>query len=188
MNGSSLIFIIMPVMTPIALLTCIALPLITDHRSGRSHVPEEYLYVPCVHTSSVITRPGRAAGSKRCRSSRRRRSGSITPARPGTAAGLSSALGCISREKSETDGVIPIPGDRRPPGPAGGLFFATPEAAQAELHRTDCGRAEPAGRGAPRIKELRRAMADAHPDRGGTAERFIQARRRCEAALRPARR
>jgi hypothetical protein len=30
-------------------------------------------------------------------------------------------------------------------------------------------------------------MADAHPDRGGTAEQFIQARRRYQTALRPAR-
>ena len=35
--------------------------------------------------------------------------------------------------------------------------------------------------------ELRRAMADSHPDRGGTAEQFIQARRRYQAALRSAR-
>jgi hypothetical protein len=31
-------------------------------------------------------------------------------------------------------------------------------------------------------------MADAHPDRGGTAEQFIQARRRYQTVLRPARR
>jgi hypothetical protein len=28
-------------------------------------------------------------------------------------------------------------------------------------------------------------MADAHPDRGGTVEQFIQARRRYQAALQP---
>ena len=33
------------------------------------------------------------------------------------------------------------------------------------------------------IKELRRAMADAHPDRGGTAEQFIEARCRYQTAL-----
>jgi hypothetical protein len=38
------------------------------------------------------------------------------------------------------------------------------------------------------IKALRRAMADAHPDRGGTAEQFIQARRRYETVLGSARR
>jgi hypothetical protein len=31
-------------------------------------------------------------------------------------------------------------------------------------------------------------MADTHPDRGGTAEQFIQARRRYETALRLTRR
>ena len=35
------------------------------------------------------------------------------------------------------------------------------------------------------IKQLRRAMADAHPDRGGTVEQFIQARRRCQTHLAP---
>jgi hypothetical protein len=41
---------------------------------------------------------------------------------------------------------------------------------------------------APSVRELRRAMADAHPDRGGTTEQFIDARRRYQTALRPARR
>jgi hypothetical protein len=45
-----------------------------------------------------------------------------------------------------------------------------------------------AAREAPTIKELRRAMADADPDRGGTADQFIEARRRYETALWPARR
>jgi hypothetical protein len=40
----------------------------------------------------------------------------------------------------------------------------------------------------PAAKALRRAMADAHPDRGGTAEQFIQARRRYETVLGSARR
>ena len=118
--------------------------------------------------------------------------------------------GRISREQFETDtrcgddreycphgedrcrhgypaGVIPVPGDRRRPGPAGRLFFATREAAEVDLYR---GEREPAGQAAPRallIRELRRAMADAHPDRGGTAGQFIQARRRYQTALRPAR-
>jgi hypothetical protein len=82
-------------------------------------------------------------------------------------------------------GVIPIPGDRRRPGPAGRQFFATREAADADLRR---GERERAGRDAPPIKELRRAMADAHPDRGGTADQFLQARHRYQTALRPARR
>ena len=126
--------------------------------------------------------------------------------------------GCISRHEFETDtrchgncpgdgytwehcphgddacrhgypaGVIPIPGDRPRPGPAGRLFFATREAAEADLYRRERERAEQAARQAPRIKELRRAMASTHPDRGGTAEQFMEAYRRYETALRLARR
>src|SRR6266700_259212 len=81
-------------------------------------------------------------------------------------------------------GVIPIPGHR--PGPAGRLFFATREAAEDDLYRRERERAEQAAPPAPLIKELRRAMADVHPDRGGTAEQFIQARRRYQTALRAA--
>jgi hypothetical protein len=116
--------------------------------------------------------------------------------------------GCISREQFETDtrcgddrehcphrddrcrhgypaGVIPVPGDR--PGPAGRLFFATRAAAEADLDRGERERAGQAAPRAPLIRELRRAMADAHPDRGGTAGQFIQARRRYQTALRPVR-
>jgi hypothetical protein len=85
-------------------------------------------------------------------------------------------------------GVIPIPGHRHRSGPAGRLFFATREAAEDHLYRGERERAGQAAPQAPPIKELRRAMADAHPDRGGTAEQFIQARRRYQTALRPARR
>jgi len=85
-------------------------------------------------------------------------------------------------------GVIPIPGDRHRPGPAGRLFFATREAAKDNQYRGKGERAEQAVREAPLIKELRRAMADAHPDRGGAAEQFMQARRRYETALRLGRR
>jgi hypothetical protein len=84
-------------------------------------------------------------------------------------------------------GVIPVPGDRHRPGPAGRLFFATRQAAEDYLHR---GERERAGRAVPQalpIKELRRAMANAHPDRGGTAEQFIQAHRRYQTVLRAAR-
>ena len=112
--------------------------------------------------------------------------------------------GCISREQFETDtrchddrrgdtaagpvypaGVIPIPGDRDRPGP-GRLFFATREAAEDYLYRGEPERAGQAARDAPSIKALRRAMASAHPDRGGTAEQFIEAHRRYQTALRPA--
>ncbi len=100
--------------------------------------------------------------------------------------------GCISREQFETDthgypaGVIPIPGDSHRHRPAGRLFFATRQAAEEYLYR---GERERAGRAAPDaslIRKLRRAMADAHPDRGGTTEQFIQAHRRYQTALRSA--
>jgi len=81
-------------------------------------------------------------------------------------------------------GVIPIPGDPHRPGPAAGLFFATRQAAEDHMYRGKPQRARQTGPQAPPIKALRRAMTDAHPDRGGTAERFIQARRRYQAALR----
>jgi hypothetical protein len=84
-------------------------------------------------------------------------------------------------------GVIPVPGHRHRSGPAGQLFFATRQAAEDHLHRGERQRAERPAPQAPSIKELRRAMADAHPDRGGTAEQFIQARRRYQTALRSAR-
>ncbi len=80
-------------------------------------------------------------------------------------------------------GVIPIPGERHRPGPAGRLFFATREAAEDHLYRGEREPAEQAARQAPPIMELRRAMADAHPDRGGTAEQFVQAHRRYQTAL-----
>ena len=101
--------------------------------------------------------------------------------------------GRIGRQEFETDtrcrqgcpaGVIQVPGDRRRPGLAGRQFFATREAAEADLYRVDRERAGRAAREASLIKELRRAMADAHPDRGGTADQFIQARRRYQTALR----
>jgi hypothetical protein len=84
-------------------------------------------------------------------------------------------------------GVIPVPGDRHRPGPAGRQFFATREAAEADLDRRERERAKQTPREAQTVKGLRRAMADAHPDRGGTAEQFIEARRRYETALRSTR-
>jgi hypothetical protein len=99
--------------------------------------------------------------------------------------------GCISRREFEADtrcraGVIPIPGAR--PGSAGRLFFATRQEAEHHLDRGECERAGQAARDVSFIKELRRAMADAHPDRGGTAEQFIEARGRYQTALASARR
>jgi hypothetical protein len=102
--------------------------------------------------------------------------------------------GCISREQFEVAGVIPVPGRRPGSGPAGRLFFASRQAAEAALFH---GQGQQAERGRPQappireprlgklgLRELRRAMADAHPDRGGSAEQFIEARRQYELALR----
>lgn len=86
--------------------------------------------------------------------------------------------GCISREQLETHTWC------RGPGPAGRAFFATREAAEDELNRAERGRAGQGTREAALIRQLRRAMVGAHPDRGGTAEQFIQARRRYQMALR----
>jgi hypothetical protein len=52
------------------------------------------------------------------------------------------------------------------------VVFATREAAEAIAYGD--------------IKQLRRQMADVHPDRGGTAEQFMAARKRYERALRRA--
>lgn len=113
--------------------------------------------------------------------------------------------GCISRQQFEADtrpgshrhpgqpgypaGVIPVPGDRDRAGQAGWLFFATREAAENHLYRHYREERERPGPGVPEariIRELRRAMANAHPDRGGTTERFMQARWQYQAALRRA--
>jgi len=145
----------------------------------------EYLYVPCVR--------GYPAGTRRwvqevpivrktakliyyASDSWDRREAVVSP-------------GCISREQFEADalypaGVIPVPGHRQ--RPAGRLFFATREAAEAGLRRGERQRAERVTAPALAIKDLRRVMIDAHPDRGGTAEQFIEARRRYETALRAA--
>ena len=295
MDGSSLIVVVMPIMTLIALFTGIALPFIAARRSGRSHAagrlaradalkriraagrkarpprpgandaaPVEYLYVPCVriryHRYSAETRrwvqevpivkktakwiyyasdswdrseavvsPGRISREEfetdtRCHDDcpmdiaaglvsapygrgHRHCAHFLAPGRhcyapggygkdcPAGTRGVRCAKHGYTWEYCPHGedrcrhgcpaGVIPIPADRRP-GPAGRLFFAAREAAEADLYRGERERAEQAAREALPIKELRRAMADAHPDRGGTAEQFIQARRRYETALRPA--
>jgi hypothetical protein len=158
---------------------------------ARVTAPVEYLYVPCAR----VRHHGQSAETRRwvqavpivrkttkwiyyASDSWNRREAVVSPGR-------------ISREQFETAtrgypaGVIPVPADRRLARPAGLLFFATRQAAEHHLHR---GEREPAGQPPPQpalIKQLRRAMADAHPDRGGTVEQFIQARRRYQTALRP---
>ena len=210
MGGLSLIVAVMPAVGLAALGAGLALTRIAGCRSGRKTWPPdtgyshrgtvEYLYVPCAR----VRYDGHPAQTRRwvqavpvtrktagwiyyASDSWNRREAVVSPGR-------------VSREAFETDrhgypaGVIPVPGDRRRPGPAGRLLFATRQAAEDHLHRGARERAEQAAPPAPPVKaapqalplrELRRAMADAHPDRGGTAEQFIQARRRYQTALRP---
>lgn len=107
--------------------------------------------------------------------------------------------GCISRPQFEADTrrpgdgrsghgyparVIPIPPDCRQSGFAGRFFFASREAAEGHLDREERRQAgQAAAREAALIKELRRAMAEAHPDRGGTAQQFIEARSRYQTGV-----
>jgi hypothetical protein len=107
--------------------------------------------------------------------------------------------GCISRAQFEYDtrchredrcrhgypaGVIPIPRHCLYAGPVGRFFFASRADAERHLHRQERRQAAQAAReAAALIAELRRAMASAHPDHGGTADQFIDARRRYEKAL-----
>ena len=79
-------------------------------------------------------------------------------------------------------GVIPIPGAQ--PESAARLFFATRQAAEHHLNRTQSERVRQPAPGTLLLKDLRQAMADAHPDRGGTADQFIEAHRRYQTALR----
>ena len=85
MDRPSLIAAVTPIMTLIALFTGITLPFIAASRSGRSHAgggrrnpalmtppPPDTCTSPAPASATTATRPGRAAGSKRCRSSRRR--------------------------------------------------------------------------------------------------------------------
>jgi hypothetical protein len=163
---------------------------------GVSHADAaEYLYVPCAR----VYGNGSAAETRRwvqevpivrktakliyyASDSWSRREAVVSP-------------GCISRELFEADtrcrhgyppGVIPIPGGHRT-GSAGRLFYATGQAAESDLCRWERERAGRTTSLAPLVSELRRTMLDAHPDRGGTAEQFIQARRRYQTALQQAR-
>lgn len=182
MDGLSLIAVIMKVLAP---KSC---------ADGYSTV--EYLYVPCsirYHGYSIQTRrwvqevPIVRKTAKLIyytSDSWNRREAVVSP-------------GCISREQFETDtrrghhgypaGVIPIPGDRHGPGQAGRLFFATREAAENHLYRREREQAEHVAPAAELIRALRLAMAAVHPDHGGTAEQFIRAHCRYQAALQHAR-
>ena len=209
MDGPSLIVVDMPIVILIALFTGIALPFIAGRQSRRSHAlgrltrtgglkwiraarrnarppnlgadhaaPVEHLYVPFTryHGYPAETRHWvrevpivrkTAKWIYYASDTWDRNQAVVSPGR-------------ISREELETD--------TRRSGPAGRQFFATREAAETELHREERERAGQAAWEASPIKALRRAMTDAHPDRGGTAEQFIEARRQYETALQPGRR
>ncbi len=179
----------------------------SGHARADDAAPVEYLYVPCARTGH-----GRSAQPRRWVQAvpvvRKTAKWIYYTSDTWDRAEAVVSPGCISRQEFETDtryradrrghpaGVIPVPGAR--PGSAGRLFFATRQAAEHHLYRGDGEQAGPAARDAAQIgttpietaliKALRRAMADAHPDRGGTAEQFIQARRRYETVLGSARR
>ena len=160
----------------------------SGHARADDAAPVEYLYVPCARWVQAVPVVRKTAKWIYYTSDTWDRAEAVV------------SPGCISRQEFETDtryradrrgypaGVIPVPGAR--PGSAGRLFFATRQAAEHHLYRGDGEQAGPAARDAAQtlIKALRRAMADAHPARGGTAEQFIQARRRYETVLGSARR
>ena len=140
-------------------------------RPAASNTTREYLYVPCVRTSS-------RAGTRRwvqavpivkktatlifyTSDSWDRGQAVVSP-------------GCIRYEQVET-------------GAGGQRFFATRQAAEDYLSRLAGPPARPAPPAAPSVRQLRQAMASVHPDRGGTAEQFILAHRRYQTALRSAR-
>jgi hypothetical protein len=161
----------------------------SSHARADDAAPVEYLYVPCARIGH-----GRPAQPRRWVQAvpivRKTAKWIYYTSDTWDRAEAVVSPGCISRQEFET-GVIPIPGAR--PGSAGRLFFATRQAAEHHLYRGDGERTGPDAPGtalieAALIKALRRAMADAHPDRGGTAEQFIQARRRYETVLGSARR
>jgi hypothetical protein len=115
-------------------------------------------------------------------------------------------IGFISRQELEADGRCP--GRRYPDRCEHGLYrehgdgpgeiwtnhrhdddhhlFATREAAEDYLFRWEREQERKRQEAGPELKRLRMAMADAHPDRGGTNEGFIAARKAYEQALRRA--
>ncbi len=197
MDSPNLIAALMPVIL-MPLLTGVSLPFSAAGRKDRrprpgadGHRCGEYLYVPCTRMPG----PGRPAETRHWvqqvpivkKTPDWIFYTSDTWDRSETVAGP----GCISRQEFEAGrhgyppGVIPIPGRR--PGSAGRLFFASRQAAEDHLRSGLPPRARQARReAAPAIAELRRAMAEAHPDRGGTTGQFIEAHDRYQAALRVA--
>lgn len=88
-------------------------------------------------------------------------------------------LGFIDRGALERDGEV-----RRKSGhwwEDDGHLFATRDAAEAHIG-IGAGADRPFAPEVPDLAQLKQEMADAHPDRGGTAEEFIAARKRYESA------
>jgi hypothetical protein len=143
----------------------------------------EFLYVPCVRTGGR----GGPAGT-RCW------------VQPVPIVKKTATLIFYTSDSWDRSQAVVSPGciryEQVATGSAGQLFFATRQAAEDYLSRLAGAPAQPATPPAarraaaaappmaPSVRQLRRAMADAHPDRGGSAEQFIQAHRRYRAALR----
>ncbi len=68
----------------------------------------------------------------------------------------------------------------------GGTVYATREAAEEVLYGWEREQERKRKEAGPELRRLRMAMADAHPDLGGTNEEFMAARERYEQALRRA--
>ena len=66
------------------------------------------------------------------------------------------------------------------------MVYATREAAEEHLYGREREQERKRKAAEPELKQLRREMADAHPDRGGTNEQFMAARKRYERALKQA--
>ena len=147
-------------------------------RPSAGTITPEYLYVPCVRISRAGTRrwvqpvpivKKTATLIFYTSDSWDRRQAVVSP-------------GCIRYEQVET-------------GATGQLFFATRRAAEEYLsgqagqpaRSASSAASSAAPAAASSVRQLRQAMVSAHPDRGGTAEQFIQAHRRYQAALRSAR-
>jgi hypothetical protein len=67
-----------------------------------------------------------------------------------------------------------------------GTVYATREAAEEHLNRWEREQERKRKEAEPELRRLRMAMADAHPDRGGTNEGFMAAREAYKRALRQA--
>ena len=81
-------------------------------------------------------------------------------------------------------GVARLPSSSERHG--GGTVYAIREAAEEYLYAWEREQERKRKEAGPELRRLRMAMADAHPDRGGTNEEFMAARERYEQAVRRA--